>query len=59
MAGLFSSETTANQKRKNFRESLNAPQITTLPGAFNPVASRAFMFPVLCLLMTLDCQILA
>lgn len=40
MAGLFSSETTANQKRKNFRESLNAPQITTLPGAFNPLTAK-------------------
>ncbi|MCT1818614.1 methylisocitrate lyase [Corynebacterium propinquum] len=40
MAGLFSSETTAHQKRKNFRESLNAPQITTLPGAFNPLTAK-------------------
>lgn len=40
MAGLFSSQTTANQKRKNFRESLNAPQITTLPGAFNPLTAK-------------------
>lgn len=40
MTGLFSSQTTANQKRKNFRESLNAPQITTLPGAFNPLTAK-------------------
>jgi len=40
MAGLFFSQTTAHQKRKNFRESLNAPQITTLPGAFNPLTAK-------------------
>ncbi|MCG7252493.1 methylisocitrate lyase [Corynebacterium pseudodiphtheriticum] len=40
MTGLFSSQTTANQKRKNFRESLNAPQITTLSGAFNPLTAK-------------------
>lgn len=40
MTGLFSSQTTANQKRKNFRASLQATEITTLPGAFNPLTAK-------------------
>ena len=34
MAGLFGSTISNADKRKNFREALNAPEITTLPGAF-------------------------
>ncbi|STC69759.1 methylisocitrate lyase [Corynebacterium pilosum] len=37
---MFSSETTATDRRKALRESLNSSEITTLPGAFNPLTAR-------------------
>ncbi|KKO79085.1 MULTISPECIES: methylisocitrate lyase [Corynebacterium] len=40
MAGLFGSTISNADKRKSFREALNAPEITTLPGAFNPLTAR-------------------
>lgn len=40
MAGLFGSLKTNAEKRADFRASLNDSQITTLPGAFNPLTAR-------------------
>lgn len=37
---MFSSETTATDRRKALRESLDSSEITTLPGAFNPLTAR-------------------
>lgn len=37
---LFSAATTPNQRRKNFRDALDAPQICRLPGAFSPLVAR-------------------
>ncbi|APT93136.1 methylisocitrate lyase [Corynebacterium phocae] len=40
MAGLFGSTISNAEKRRRFREALSAPEITTLPGAFNPLTAR-------------------
>ena len=40
MPGLFGSLRTNAEKRKGFREALEGPGITTLPGAFNPLTAR-------------------
>lgn len=37
---MFSSETTATDRRKALRKSLNSSEITKLPGAFNPLTAR-------------------
>ncbi|WP_010120011.1 methylisocitrate lyase [Corynebacterium nuruki] len=41
MAGLYSSNVTPTDRRRAFRESLNSPEITRLPGAFSPLVARA------------------
>jgi methylisocitrate lyase len=41
VAGLYSSNVTPTDRRRAFRESLNSPEITRLPGAFSPLVARA------------------